>query len=78
MGVVVLDGLIKLPRWLGPVCVCLFVCVLELFAFSGLEFRANAIITLKTVQASGKFFGTPSEGQRQRIQKDYLTYRLPQ
>ena len=55
MGVVVLDGLIKLPRWLGPVCVCLFVCVLELFAFSGLEFRANAIITLKTASV-GKIF----------------------
>ena len=34
VGVVVLNGLIQLCRWVVPVCIRLFDCVFEILAFS--------------------------------------------
>ena len=56
MGVVVLNGLIELFRWVGPVCVRLFVCVLEILAFSpvycGTDIRAFRQAGLRKVGIS--------------------------
>ena len=41
MGVVVLNILMELFRWLGPVCICHFVRVIEIPAFSPVYFRSN-------------------------------------
>ena len=54
MNVAVLNGLIKLFRRLGPVCVCLFICVLEILALQGLTIAAHAMIISEGCSSVGE------------------------